>query len=71
MSLPSRGSASKGTKTAALIAATDKGALRPDQMSKRYLEGYCASVIDAEAFGSDNGNTGPHDVSIGSPRPVR
>ena len=47
---PGKGSASRGTRTAspALTAATDKGALVPAQMSKKYLAGARALVIAVE-----------------------
>ena len=43
------------------MTATDKGALRPAQISKKYLAGARASMIDAESFDSvtDNGDVGP------------
>ena len=46
------GSESRGTGAAspALMAATDKGALRSAQISKKYLVGARTSVIGAEGF---------------------
>ena len=56
-----------GTRTAipALMAAADKGALQPAQISKNYLAGALALVIAAEGFDSvtDNGVVGPDGMS--------
>ena len=39
-----------------MMAATDKGALRPAQISKKYLAGARGPVIDAEGSDSVSGN---------------
>ena len=45
------------------MAATDKGALRPAQISKKKMAGARGPVIDAEAEGSDS-VTGSGDVEL-------
>ena len=55
------------------MAPTEKGALRPAQISKKCLAGARASVIDAASFDSvaDNGDVGPDGRSneiVGSVR---
>ena len=46
-----------------MMAASDKGALRPAQISKKYLAGARGPVIDAEAEGSDS-VSGNGDVEL-------
>ena len=55
------------------MAPTDKGALRPAQISEKYLAGALASVIDAESFDcvTDNGDVGPDGRSNEIVGPVR
>ena len=55
------------------MAATDKGALRPAQISKQYLAGARVSLTDAASFDSvaDNGDVGPDGRSNEIVGPVR